>query len=422
LHERCAAACNPGASHQRTLVAMNRTHPPNGALTALYRAGVSLWLDDLSRRWLRSGDLARVVAEKRISGVTSNPTILAAAVAEIDEYAEQVRDLAARGVPADDAFRALAAYDVRWACDVLRPLHDATGGVEGWVSIEVDPALAEQPEATTAEAKALAWSIDRPNLMVKIPATRASLPAITATVAAGISVNATLIFGPARCAEVFDSYLAGLEEARARGHDLASIHSVASFFVSRIDTEVDRRLDRVGSASAIALRGKAAVAVARTAHQQHVERLQSDRWLALTAAGARPQRLLWASTSVKDPALPDTKYVSELVARDVVTTMPAATLEAFADHGVVPADPAADGHTPASVLLDELAAVGIDHADVTRSLEADGVARFSASWTDAVATVDRALASPPKGSTSCLSDSAAPSSVTPSSSSSPGSS
>jgi transaldolase len=364
---------------------------PNTGLAALTAAGVAVWFDDLSRRRLRSGDIAQRITDMHVSGVTSNPTILAAAVAEIGEYADQLSDLDMRRVPAEEAFRLLTAYDVRSACDLVRPVHEATQGTDGWVSVEVDPRLAQAPEATAAEARAWVWLIDRPNLMVKIPATKASLPAITATVAAGISVNVTLIFGQARYAEVWDAYLAGLERARDNGIDLSLIHSVASFFVSRIDTEIDRRLDRIGSAAATGLRSRAAIASARLAYRLFTAARVGGRWQSLAAAGANEQRLLWASTSVKDPALRDTRYIDELIAPGVVSTMPTSTLEAFADHGQVSGRTLLDGADDPVAVVDGLADLGIDLDDVARVLEEDGVARFAASFSSALDIVERAL-------------------------------
>ncbi|GAA1975022.1 transaldolase [Nocardioides panacihumi] len=366
-------------------------HSSNIGLGALTASGVSVWLDDLSRRRLRSGDLAGRITDMHVSGVTSNPTILAAAVAEIGDYADQLADLGSRAVPAEEAFRLLTAYDVRAACDLLRPVHEATRGADGWVSVEVDPRLAQQPRATAAEARAWAWLIDRPNLMVKIPATKASLPAIAATIAEGISVNVTLIFGETRYGEVLDAYADGLERARSDGYDLSRIHSVASFFVSRIDTEVDRRLDRLGSTTATALRSQAAIASARLAHRRFTTTIDTERWQGLADAGANEQRLLWASTSVKDPTLPDTRYVTELVAPGVISTMPSTTLEAFADHGHVRGRTLLDGPDEAIAVVDGLAALGIDMEDVARVLEERGVALFATSFASALDTVGRAL-------------------------------
>ena len=349
-------------------------------LTDLSARGVSIWLDDLSRQRLVTGSLADLVAHDHVVGVTTNPAIFAKAITGSNAYAQQIRDLWARGAIVGEALRAMTAYDVRWACDVLRPVYDATGGVDGRVSIEVDPRLAYDTEATTAEARFLWWLVDRPNLFVKIPAARQGLPAITACLAEGISINVTLIFSLVRYQEVTDAFLDGLERARQAGRDLSGIASVASFFVSRVDTEVDARLDKIGTPEAVALRGRAAIANARLAYQHYERMLASPRWSALAAAGARPQRPLWASTSVKDPAYPDTRYVTDLVAPGVVNTMPEATLRAVADHGQIPADSVRGHYQDARQVLTELAAAGIDYDDVTAGLEQRALELFDASW------------------------------------------
>ena len=351
-------------------------------LTELSERGVSIWLDDLSRPRLTSGSLAELVAHDHVVGVTTNPTIFAKAIAGSDAYAQQIGDMSARGAVVGEALRAMTAFDVRWACDVLRPVYDATDGVDGRVSIEVDPRLAYDTEATIAEARYLWWLVDRPNLFIKIPAARQGLPAIAACLAEGININVTLIFSLARYDAVMDAFLDGLERARQAGRDLASIASVASFFVSRVDTEVDARLDKIGTAAAAALRGRAAIANARLAYQHYERMLASPRWAALHAAGARPQRPLWASTSVKDPAYPDSRYVTELVAPGVVNTMPEATLRAVADHGRIPEDSVHGHYGDARQVLSELEALGIDYGDVTDSLESNGLAIFDTSWRD----------------------------------------
>jgi transaldolase len=351
-------------------------------LADLRSKGVSIWLDDLSRPRLTTGSLAGLVAHDHVSGVTTNPTIFAKAIAGGEAYAEQIRDLSARGAGVGDALRAMTAFDVRWACDVLRPVYDRTGGVDGRVSIEVDPRLAYDTQATIAEARFLWWLVDRPNLFIKIPAARQGLPAIAACLAQGISINVTLIFSLARYDEVIDAFLDGLERARQAGLDLASMASVASFFVSRVDTEVDARLDKIGTPGAAALRGRAAIANARLAYQHYEKMLASPRWAALAAAGARPQRPLWASTSVKDPAYPDTRYVTDLVAPGVVNTMPEATLRAVADHGRIPEDSVRGHYGDARQVLSGLEALGVGYGDVTEGLEANGLAAFDASWRD----------------------------------------
>ncbi len=350
------------------------------SLAKLRAAGVSIWLDDLSRERLTGGSLASLVRDRGVSGVTTNPTIFARSISDSGAYDGQIRELALRRVPVGEALRALTAFDVRWACDVLRPVFDSTGGVDGRVSIEVDPRIAHDTRRTVAEARALWWLVDRPNLFVKIPAAKQGLPAISDCLAEGISINVTLIFSLTRYADVIEAFLAGMERARAAGHDLSGIASVASFFVSRVDTEVDKRLDKIGTSEAAALRGRAAIANARLAYQRYEEAMSTSRWRALERAGARPQRPLWASTSVKDPAYDDTRYVTELVAPDVVNTMPEATLNAVADHGRVPADSIRGTYEGSRAVLDGLAALGISYDDVVQDLEDQGVAAFDASW------------------------------------------
>jgi transaldolase len=349
-------------------------------LADLTAAGVSVWLDDLSRPRLASGTLHRLIQERHVVGVTSNPTIFANAVGRSEAYGQQVRDLAQRGVTVGEAVRMVTTFDVRWACDILRPVYDATGGVDGRVSIEVDPALAQHTESTVAEARQLWWLVDRPNLFIKIPATEAGLPAITQCLAEGISVNVTLIFSLQRYAAVSDAYLAGIERALASGHDLSTLASVASFFVSRVDTEIDHRLDVIGSPKAKTLRGKAGIANARLAYQLYATALATDRAQTLLAAGAHPQRPLWASTGVKNPSYSDTMYVTELVAPDVVNTMPQATLDAVAAHAVIRGDTVRAAYPEAQQVLDDLTAVGVDYDDVVRMLEEQGVATFEDSW------------------------------------------
>ena len=349
-------------------------------LTELTQAGVSIWLDDLSRLRLTGGSLADLAARDHVTGVTTNPTIFAKAITGSDAYRAQLSDLADRRIPVGEALRALTTFDVRWACDVLRPVYDATDGVDGRVSIEVDPRLAYDTAATIAEARALWWLVDRPNLFIKIPAARQGLPAIEACLAEGISINITLIFSLDRYDAVMTAFLAGLERARQSGHDLARIGSVASFFVSRVDTEVDSRLDKIGTARAAELRGRAAIANAQLAYERYERVFGSPRWAALAAAGARPQRPLWASTSAKDPAYPDTKYVTGLVAPGVVNTMPEATLRAVADHGVIPADPVRGHYAEAHEVLGGLGEIGIDYDEVVQGLEDDAVTKFDASW------------------------------------------
>ncbi|HEY3975639.1 MAG TPA: transaldolase [Streptosporangiaceae bacterium] len=361
------------------------------ALAALSRAGVSIWLDDLSRERLVSGSLADLAAHDHVSGVTTNPSIFAKAISAGDAYDAQLKDLAARGIHVHEALRSLTTYDVRWACDVLRPAYEATGAVDGRVSIEVDPRLAHDTAATTAEARALWWLVDRPNLFIKIPAARQGLPAIADCLAEGISINVTLIFSLQRYAEVIDAFMSGLERARAAGHDLSRLGSVASFFISRVDTEVDARLDKIGTKEAKALRGKAAIANARLAYKLFQEKFDTDRWRALLAAGAKPQRPLWASTSTKDPSFDDTMYVVDLVAKQTVNTMPEATIRAVADHGVITGDTVTTHYVEAQQVLDDLAALGIDYDDVVQVLEDEGVEKFDTSWSELIDSIQGQL-------------------------------
>ena len=361
------------------------------SLKALAAAGVAIWLDDLSRERLASGNLADVVRDKGVVGVTTNPSIFQKAMAEGTAYDAQLKDLAARGVDVGEAVRALTTYDVRWACDVLRPVYDANKGLDGRVSIEVDPRLAHDCDRTIAEARALWWLVDRPNLFIKIPATLEGIPAIEQALAEGISVNVTLIFSIERYRAVMEAFITGLERARAAGHDLATIHSVASFFVSRVDTEVDKRLEKIGSQEASDLRGEAAIANARLAYAAYLEVFGSDRWKALESAGASAQRPLWASTGVKDPAYDDTRYVVELVAPGTVNTMPEPTLDAVADHGVVRGDTITPNIPAAQELLSKLASVGIDMDDVVEVLEVEGVEKFETAWAELIERTQQQL-------------------------------
>src|SRR3712207_3001836 len=328
-------------------------------LAELSAAGVAVWLDDLSRVRLHTGSLDKMRREQHVVGVTTNPSIFAKALADAEAYDDQLRDLAAQGVTVEEAVRLLTSYDVRWACDVMKPAYDASDGVDGRVSIEVDPRSAHLTEKTASEAKTLWWLVDRPNLFIKIPATQAGLPAITATLAAGISVNVTLIFSLERYRAVMEAFLDGLEQAKANGHDLSKIGSVASFFVSRVDSEVDKRLDKIGSDEAKALKGKAAIANARLAYQAYEEVFGGERWKALAPAGAQPQRPLWASTSTKSPDFRDTIYVEELIAPGTVNTMPESVIVAFADHGETRGDTVTGNYDDAKKVFADLAAVGV---------------------------------------------------------------
>ncbi|WP_322750806.1 MULTISPECIES: transaldolase [unclassified Frankia] len=360
-------------------------------LAQLSTAGVAVWLDDISRDRLRTGNLAELMRTRAVVGVTSNPTIFQKAISSGSAYDEQIRDLAVRGVDVGEAVRAITTADVRAACDVLRPAYEASGGVDGRVSIEVDPRLAHDSERSVAEARALWWLVDRPNLFIKIPATLAGLSAITATLAQGISVNVTLIFGLDRYDAVMDAYMTGIEQAGQAGHDLSNLASVASFFVSRVDTEVDRRLEKIGTDEAKALRGKAAVANARLAYERYEKAFATSRWSALAKAGARAQRPLWASTSTKDPAMPDTIYVAELVAPGTVNTMPEATLHAFADHGVVTGDTIRPHYDDARAVTARMTELGISLPDVVEVLEREGVEKFEDSWNQLLTAVHEKL-------------------------------
>jgi len=353
--------------------------------------GVSIWLDDLSRQRIQSGNLAELIEQRDVTGVTTNPTIFAGALSKGEAYEGQVRELAAKGAGVDEAIFSITTDDVRDACDIFTPVFDRTDGVDGRVSIEVSPDLAHDTEATVAQAKDLAARVDRKNVLIKIPATKAGLPAITEVIGAGISVNVTLIFSLERYAEVIDAYLAGVEKAQAAGHDISTLQSVASFFVSRVDTEVDKRLAAIGTDEAAALKGKAGIANARLAYELYEQKFADDRAKALLAAGATVQRPLWASTGVKDPALPDTLYVTELVAPGTVNTMPEKTLEATFDHGVITGDTVTGAYADAHEVFDRLAAVGVDFADVTQVLEDEGVEKFIASWHELQETVATAL-------------------------------
>jgi transaldolase len=360
-------------------------------LADLTAQGVAVWLDDLSRERLTNGSLERLVRDKHVVGVTTNPTIFQKALEKGSSYDDQVHDLALRGVNAEEAVRTITTYDVRWACDVMRAAFDGSHGLGGRVSIEVDPRLAQDRHRTTAEAKALWWLVDRPNAFIKIPATEASLPSIVDTLGEGISVNVTLIFSLARYDQVMEAYLSGLEKAKANGHDLSTIASVASFFVSRVDTEVDARLDKIGTDEAKELRGQAAIANARLAYEHYSKIFTGDRWQALVDAGAKPQRPLWASTGVKDPSYDDTRYVVELVAPGVVNTMPETTLQAVDAHGEVRGDTVTDGYAEAKQTLDRLEAIGISYDEVVDALEREGVEKFEASWAQLLESVQAQL-------------------------------
>jgi transaldolase len=359
-------------------------------LAQLTGMGVSIWLDDISRERLTTGNLASLVRDQHVRGVTSNPTIFAKALSSGNAYQSQVADLALRGVAVAEASRMITTYDIRWGCDVLRPVYDASDGVDGRVSLEVDPRLARDTQRTIAEARALWWTVDRPNLFIKIPATEAGLPAITQCLSEGISVNVTLIFALQRYREVIDAFMAGLEAASDA--DLPKLASVASFFVSRVDTEVDNRLDKIGTPDAHAVRGLAGIANARLAYELYEQKFATPRWQALAARGARPQRPLWASTSVKDPSFPDTMYVTELAAPGTVNTMPEQTIHATADHGKLHGNAIAGTYDQSREIFRQLEVLGVHYDDVVTVLENEGVDKFDASWKQLLDTISREMA------------------------------
>jgi len=363
----------------------------NEPLSALSDAGVSIWLDDLSRERISSGNLAELVKERHVVGVTTNPTIFASALAKGEKYDDQMNDLAGDSADVDKAIFEITTTDVQQACDILRPVYDATDGLDGRVSLEVEPGIARDCDATVAMAKKLWDKVDRPNLLIKIPATLAGVPAIAASIAQGISVNVTLIFSLERHRAVMDSYLEGLERADADGIDLSTIYSVASFFVSRIDSEYDKRLDAEGSEVAAALKGKAAIANARLAYEAYEAVHASERFTTLAAKGANPQRPLWASTGVKDPAYPDTMYVTELVVDNTVNTMPEKTLDAVADHGEITGDTVHGTYEAARAVIEEIEQLGISYDEVVEQLEEEGVSKFDASWAELGDTVKNEL-------------------------------
>jgi transaldolase len=357
----------------------------------LSAAGVSIWLDDLSRERINAGGLQKLIAERNVVGVTTNPTIFASALAKGEAYDDQVALLAKTGVSVTDAVFEITTDDVTRASDIFREIYDTTGGFDGRVSIEVEPGLAHDAQGTIDQAIKLAAKVGRPNALIKIPATVEGLEAITAVIAQGISVNVTLIFSLERYRAVINAYLTGLEQAKAAGIDITEIHSVASFFVSRVDTEIDKRLDAVGTDEAKALKGKAGVANAQLAYEVYQQAFDSERAKGLLAAGANKQRPLWASTGVKDPAVLDTTYVVELVAQDVVNTMPEKTLEATFDHGEIRGDTISASYASANEVMDAVAAQGVSYDDVTETLEKEGVEKFIVSWNELLDTVTAAL-------------------------------
>jgi len=357
-------------------------------LAQLSANGVSIWLDDLSRSRIVSGNLKDLIASRSVSGVTTNPTIFAGALAKGEGYQDQVSELAASGADATSAIFAITTKDVADACDIFAGVYASTNGFDGRVSIEVEPGLANDAAGTIKQAKELFAAVDRENVMIKIPATMPGLAAITAVIAEGISVNVTLIFSLSRYREVISAYIDGVKLAKANGHDVSKIHSVASFFVSRVDTEIDKRLEAAGKPE---LKSKAALANARLAYEVFEQEFATDAWSTLAEAGANVQRPLMASTGVKDPALLDTLYVTELVAHQLVNTMPEKTMEAVFDHGVVPAASITNNYENAREVLAAVAAAGVSLDDATQLLEDEGVEKFIISWGELVETVDSAL-------------------------------
>ena len=353
-------------------------------------AGVSIWLDDLSRERLTSGNLAELIKTHNVVGVTTNPTIFAGALSKGAAYAEQMRELAAAGASVEEAVFAATCDDVRAACDVFAPVYKASNGFDGRVSIEVDPRLARDAEGTAKMARELYERVGRENVMIKIPATQEGLRPIAETLAAGISVNVTLIFSLTRYREVINAYMLGLEQALENGKDLSTIHSVASFFVSRVDTEVDGRLEAIGG-DALELKGQAGLANARLAYEVFEEMFSTERWARLQAHGANVQRPLWASTGVKDPSLPDTLYVTGLVAPNTVNTMPEATLNAVADHGEITGNTIVPNYSESNKVLDAIAEHGISYTEVVEKLETEGLSKFDVSWEELLQTVREAL-------------------------------
>lgn len=360
-------------------------------LGALAEAGVSIWLDDLSRENLTSGKLKSFIDDKHVVGVTTNPTIFAGALKDGESYDKQVHDLAARDASVEAAVREITVADVQAACDLFHNTWEATGGVDGRVSLEVSPLLAHDTDKTVAEALDLWKAVDRPNLLVKIPATKEGLPAITRVLAEGISVNVTLIFSVERYREVMQAFVDGLEQAAANGHDVSGIESVASFFVSRVDSEIDKQLEAIDSEAARELLGKAGVANSRLAYAAFQDVFSGERWDALGAKGAKPQRPLWASTGVKNPAYPDTLYVTDLVVPGTVNTMPEKTLLAVAEHGQVEGDKVTGTAEESQAVFDALEQVGIDLPAVFATLEDEGVEKFDTSWEELLATVQGQL-------------------------------
>ncbi len=361
-------------------------------LQQLSDAGVAVWLDDLSRQMIDSGHLKELLETRNVVGVTSNPTIFAKAVTDPSAYDDSFRELARAGVPVEEAVNKLITDDVRSACDVLAPVYERTEGLDGRVSLEVSPDIAHDTDATIQQARELWNTVDRPNLFIKIPATREGLAAITAATAEGISVNVTLIFSLDRYRAVMNAYLTGLEQALEAGRDISQIQSVASFFISRIDTAIDAELEELDSDAARDVMGKAAIANGHLAYEAYAEVFGTPRWKTLTESGGNPQRPLWASTGVKNPEYRDVRYVEELIVNNCVNTMPGATMEAFADHGQVRGDTVTGRASEAEEVLDTVERLGISYVKITEQLEKEGVSKFADSWSELVASVSDGLA------------------------------
>jgi len=352
--------------------------------------GQSIWMDEISRQLLEPDGLAALVDGAGVTGVTSNPTIFANSIVRSTDYDEAMRELVGRNADTIEIYTALVTRDIRDACDALNPVWQKSGGADGFVSVEVSPLLANETEATIQEARDWWKRVDRPNLLIKVPATPAGIPAVRKLIGEGISLNVTLIFSLARYQQVMDAYLDGLETYAKTGGALSRINSVASFFISRVDTEVDKRLGQIGTEQAVALRGKAAIANARAAYGLFLETFAGERWESLSSRGARIQRPLWASTSTKDPAYPDTMYIDELVVANTVNTVPVTTIEAYQDHGNP--QPPAFGNAEiaeAGATLESLAAVGIDYDDVVQVLEDEGVEKFAVSYRELLDSIDQ---------------------------------
>ena len=360
-------------------------------LHELDKAGVSIWLDDLSRDRIQSGSLAELISTRAVSGVTTNPTIFAGAFSKGDAYADQLAELSSKAVTASEAVFEATTQDVRMACDVFAGVYESTKGVDGRVSIEVEPGIAMDSAKTVAQAKQLFKAVDRENVLIKIPATIPGLSAITEVLASGISVNVTLIFSLERYSLVIKAFKEGISKAKQNGHDLSKIHSVASFFVSRVDTEINNRLEAIGTERALSLKSKAALANARLAYELFEKEFASPAWQILEQDGANKQRPLMASTGVKDTSLPDTLYVTELVAPELVNTMPEATMEAVFDHGVISANTITTEYESSREVLSSIEELGISYDDVVSLLETEGVEKFVTSWNDLLETVSKAL-------------------------------